>query len=416
MLNYLSTNHDRQSTKEDRSTKEEQLLYQHLQHLARHQKPEASIDNFKTLFIDASGYFIPEIWQVMETIIDGDPDEEYFHNIINRSSYILINRWLQNPQLQKSIPDLVNLFQVEPNLLPTCWTSKRIRTFINSFTKTEKYLALKRLARMFIREVEENTKIEDKTLGKLINRYPYLYESSFINQDSTDEEREEIIKMRQKQQQKYEIDLSKYITYQRLSKKNNFVENPTLMTNEELNDVIRYFTGKVDGGQTLRDEAEKFRIYCNLTSSYRSFKDRLYEYLTESIDQVYSQGKFNQRLYHKLQNTFSQNNSNQPNDFLILSTCKKLLNFIVIESLEQPKHFIFYDLISNIGVTKVIGILLKIVLFCREAKPYLEERFSILFNHYQGSTSGQVWWLVKSMETLNVALSTNFREINRCCF
>jgi len=410
MSNYLSTNHNRQSTKE------EQLLYQHLQNLARHQKPETSIDNFKTLFINASGYFIPEIWQVMETIIDADPDEEYFHNIINRSSYILINRWLQNPQLQKSIPDLVNLFQVKPNLLPTCWTSKRIRTFINSFTETEKYLALKRLAQMFIREVEENTKIEEKTLGKLINRYPYLYENNFINEDSTDEEQEEIRKMKQKQQQKYEVNLSKYITYQRLPRKSNFLENPTLIKDQELNDVIRYFTGKIDGDLTLRDEAEKFRIYCNLTYSYRSFKNRLYEYLTAPIDHIYSKGKFNHRLYHKLQNTFSQNNTNKPNDSLILDTCKKLLNFIVIESIEQPKHFVFYDLISNLGVTKVIGILLKIVLFCREAKPYLEQRFSILFNHYQGSTSGQVWWLVKSMETLNVALSTNFGGINLCCF
>ncbi|OZH53757.1 hypothetical protein AFK68_15560, partial [Hydrocoleum sp. CS-953] len=112
----------------------------------------------------------------------------------------------------------------------------------------------------------------------------------------------------------------------------------------------------------------------------------------------------------------SKNNSNKPNDFLILGTCKKLLNFIVIDSLEQPKHFVFYDLINNLGTIRVIGILLKIVLFCRQAKPYLEQKFSILFKHYQGSTSGKVWWLVKSMETLNVALSTNCGGINLCCF
>ncbi len=410
MSNYLSTKNNR------KSIKEEQLLYQHLQHLARHQEPEGSIDNFKTLFIDASGYFISEIWQAMETIIDADPDEDDFHNILNRSCYILINRWLQTPQLQKSIPDLVNLFQVKPNRLATCWTSKRIRTLTSSFTETEKYLALKRLARMFIREVEENTKIEDKTLGKLINRYPYLYENSFINEDTTDEEREEIIKIRQKQQQKYEVDLSKYITYQRLPRKSNSVENPTLMKNEELNDAIQYFTGKVDGGQTLRNQAERFRCYCDLTYSYRSFKDGLYEYLTDTIDYGYGKRKFNHKLYHKLQHTFSQNNSNKPNNFLIFSTCKNLLNFIVIDSLEQPKHFVFYDLINNLGTIRVIGMLLKIVLFCRQAKPYLEQRFSILFNHYQGSTSGKVWWLVKSMETLNVALSTNFGGINLCCF
>ncbi len=410
MSNYLSTNNNR------KYTKQEQLLYQHLQNLARRQDPEGLINNFRTLFIDASGYFIPEIWQAMEAIIDTDPDEEDFHNILNRSCYILVNRWLQNPQLQKSIPDLVNLFQVKPNRLAACWTSKRIRTFISSFIETEKYLALQRLAEMFIQEVQENTKIEEYKLEKLINRYPYLYENSFINEDSTDEEREEIRIMRQKHQQKYEVYLSKYITYQRLPRKSNSVKNPTLMKDEELNDAIRYFTEKVDSRETLRNQAEKFRCYCDLTYSYRSFKDGLYQYLTEAIDYGYGKRKFNHKLYHKLQNTLSDNNSHKPNDFLILVTCRKLLNFLVIESLEQPKHFVFYDLINNLGVIRVIGMLLKIVLFCPQAKPYLEQRFSILFNHYQGSTSGKVWWLVKSMESFNVALSTNFGGMNLCCF
>lgn len=396
--------------------KQEQRLYQHLQDLARQQEPEESIGNFRTLFIDASGYFLPEIWQIMETIIDADPDEEEFHNILNRSCYILINRWLQNPQLQKSIPELVNLFQLKQNGLPSCWTSKRLRTLIRSFTKTEKYIALQRLAKMFIREVQENTKLVDRKLEKLIDRYPYLYEHCFINDESTDEEQQEIKMIRQKKQQKYEIDLSKYITYQKLSRKSNSVENPTLMKDKELNEAVKSFTTKVHGRQTLRDQAKQFKTYSDLTCSYRTFKDGLYEYLTDTIDYGYSKCKFERKLYHKLQNTLSDNHTQKPNDSLILGTCKKMLDFLVVESIEQPKHFVFYDLINNLGPTIVIGMLLKIVLFCHQAKPYLEQKFSILFNHYQGATTGKVWWLVKSMETLNVALSTNLGRINLCCF
>ncbi|MGK7923212.1 MAG: hypothetical protein AB4080_24755 [Trichodesmium sp.] len=413
MSNYNETN---LSNKNYKHTKQEQLIYQHLQDLSRHESPEFSIDRFKDLFIDASGYSVPEIWQSIEAIIDADPNAEEFHNILNRSCYILINRWLQNPQLQKSIPDLVNLFLVKPNRLPNSWTSKRIQTLISSFIKTEKYLALQRLAQMFVKEVQEITEITEQKLEKLINRYPYLYENSFINEDSTDEEREEIRIMRQKHQQKYEIDLSKYITYQKLSRRSNSIQNPTLIKDEELNDAIQYFTGKVNGGQTLRNQAERFRLYRDLTYSYRSFKDGLYEYLTDTIDYGYGKRKFNHKLYHKLQNTQSQNNSIKPNDLLILDTCKNLLDFMVVESIEQPKHFVFYDLINNLGSIRVMGILLKIILFCGEAKPYLERKFSILFNHYQGATSGKVWWLVKSMETFNVALITNFGGINLCCF
>ncbi|NEQ75301.1 MAG: hypothetical protein F6K23_20980 [Okeania sp. SIO2C9] len=409
-LNSLSTNNNR------KSAKQEQRLYQHLQDLARQQNPEESIGNFRTLFIDASGYFIPEIWEAMETIIDADPDEEEFHNILNRSCYILINRWLQNPQLQKSIPELVSIFQVKPNKLPSCWTSKRVRTLIRSFTETEKYVALQRLAKMFIRETQENTKIVDRKLEKLIDRYPYLYEHCFLNDESTDEEQQKIKMIRRKQQQKYEIDLSKYITYQRLPRKSNSVENPTLMKNEELNEAVKYFTKKVHGSQTLRDQAQQFKTYCDFTGSYGTFKDGLYEYLTDTIDHGYSKRQFNHKLYNKLQNTWSDNNTQKPNDSLILGTCKKMLDFLVVESIEQPKHFVFYDLINNLGETMAIGMLLKIVLFCHQAKPYLEQKFSILFNHYQGATTGKVWWLVKSMETLNVAFSTNLGGINRCCF
>ncbi len=51
-----------------------------------------------------------------------------------------------------------------PNRLPLCWTSKHIRTLIQSFTETEKYLALQPLAQMFIKEVQSDTKIEDQKL------------------------------------------------------------------------------------------------------------------------------------------------------------------------------------------------------------------------------------------------------------
>ncbi|MDJ0554053.1 MAG: hypothetical protein QNJ68_06375 [Microcoleaceae cyanobacterium MO_207.B10] len=398
-----------------KSNQQEQLLYKHIQKLAR-QQPEQSIQNFQTLFIDASGYSVPEIWQAMEAIIDSDPEETEFHHILNRSCYILINRWLQSPQLQKSIPDLVNLFEITPNRLPPSWTSKRLRSLVGSFSETEHYLALQRLAQMFVQEVQIETQIEDQKIENLINRYPYLYEHCFLQDESSEEEQREIKIMRKKIQQKYEVDLSKYIAYQRLPRKSSSIKNPTLISDQELDESIQYFTGKVDGKQTFRDQAQRFRLYCDLTSSYLTFKDGLYEYINDAIDPGYRKCQFNQKLYQQLQNTLPDNNGHKNNDSLIVGTCRKLLGFLVVESLEQPKHFVFYDLINNLGVKMVMGILLKIVLFCNQVKPYLEQRFSILFNHYHGSTSGKVWWLVKSLESLNVALTTNFGGMNHSCF
>ena len=59
-----------------------------------------------------------------------------------------------------------------------------------------------------------------------------------------------------------------------------------------------------------------------------------------------------------------------------------------------------------------MGVLLRIVLLCRKVRPYLERRFSILFNHYEYSEQRAVQWLVNALEMLNIALVTNFGKLD----
>jgi hypothetical protein len=89
-----------------------------------------------------------------------------------------------------------------------------------------------------------------------------------------------------------------------------------------------------------------------------------------------------------------------------------LLNFLIVESSQRPNHFIFIDVVSNLGPIRTTGLLLKIVLVCRKVKPYLEKRFYILFNHYENSNNEAVQWLIKMLENLNVGLSTNFGSVD----
>jgi hypothetical protein len=117
-------------------------------------------------------------------------------------------------------------------------------------------------------------------------------------------------------------------------------------------------------------------------------------------------------LYKQLQNTLPQSDSQKFSDFLLVRTCSQLLNFLVVESPQRPNHFVLIDLISNVGPPLTTGLLLKIVLLCRKVKPYLERRFSILFNHYESSTRDAVHWLVKGLENVNLALSTNFGAVD----
>jgi hypothetical protein len=97
---------------------------------------------------------------------------------------------------------------------------------------------------------------------------------------------------------------------------------------------------------------------------------------------------------------------------LLIGTCRKLLNFLVVENAQCPNHAVFVDLTGNLGITTTISLLLKIVLICRKVKPYLEKQFSVLFKHYETCARDSVTWLIDSLENLNVAFSINFGTLS----
>jgi hypothetical protein len=84
----------------------------------------------------------------------------------------------------------------------------------------------------------------------------------------------------------------------------------------------------------------------------------------------------------------------------------------VLESSTKAQHFVFMDLINNLGAPATTGLLLKIVLVCTKTKPLLESKLSILFHHYESSRCKEVAWLVKSLEHWNVAESIHFGKLD----
>ena len=171
--------------------------------------------------------------------------------------------------------------------------------------------------------------------------------------------------------------------------------------------------GKVQGSNTYRDLAHRFISHTNDHQTFRDFKSDLYEYLSDNpFKSSYLNRQFYEKLYKQLQNTIPQSDEQPFNEFLMLRTCSQLLNYLVVESPQKPQHFVFIDLIANIGPTLMVSLLLKIVLLCRQVKPSLEKRFAVLFNHYESSSTQGLQWLVKVLENLNVALTTNFGKVD----
>ena len=406
---------------------QEQTIYDHLLAHAEQEAPQQLIDRFQSLFIDGVGYPSHGIVAALDEIVSSKEVEQYFHYILNRCCHILVNRWQGRPQLQSAVPDLIDLLERGSSRAITEYSRvrqvRKLREVVAKFTETEQYLTLKRLARLIDNGNETNSG-ESRPLGTLIQRYPYLYKHCLLNEDSPEEHQRNIRRIQAEAQQKFEVNLSQYVTYRvrrdRLEQQASSPErlqrlrpitNPTLLSDRELVASLYQFAGKADSGRSYYDSAQRF-LRQTQTVSFGEFKDDLYQYLTSSIDPSYGYCKFNKLLYQQLEQTLPQNQDYPLSDFLLVRTCSQLLNFLVVDSPQCPQHFVFIDLINNLGPLLTTGLLLKIILLCRKVKPYLERRLSILFSHYEAATQGSVGWLVKILENLNVALSLTFGSVD----
>ena len=404
---------------------EEQLLYDYWLDRARTDSPEQLIENFRRLFIEGRGYQEAPIYLALERLVKAKDAEIRFYHFFNRCCHILINRWQMQPTCQLAIPELVSLLE---NLPPARQgyhsTSNTLRHLLKNFTLSDDYVRLQRLARIISGKYSEKTAA---SLGTLISRYPYLYDYYLLGDESPREQRQTVRRIQVKTESRFEVNISRYVTYQvRLAQVAHrpkireeagriiqSVENPTLLNDKELNRALKYYLGTVAGNYTHKALSQNFLANTVYTPTYKDFKNDLYDYLITSLD--YGKGQFNKKLYDVLQNTLPQWDQQKPSEFLILRTSSQLFNYLVVESGQKPDHYIFMDMITNMGVTRTVGLLLKLILICPKAKPHLDKRFSILFNHYESYSRERVPWLVKSLENLQVAFSIHFGKADLSC-
>ena len=417
----MASLNDRQIETKD----EEQVLYDYWLDRVRTDSPEELIEDFRRLFIEGRGYQEAPIYLALERLVKAKDAEIRFYHFFNRCCHILINRWQMQPTCQLAIPELVSLLE---NLPPARQgyhsTSNTLRHLLKNFTLSDDYVRLQRLARIISGKYSEKTAA---SLGTLISRYPYLYDYYLLGDDSPREQRQTVRRIKVKTEDRFEVNLSHYVTYQvRLRQVAHApktseeagriiqpVKNPTLLNDKELNRTLKYYLGTVAGNYTHKALSQNFLANTVYTPTYKDFKNDLYDYLITSLD--YGKGQFNKKLDDVLQNTLPHCDQQKPSEFLMLRTSSQLLNYLVVESGQKPDHYIFMDMITNMGVTRTVGLLLKLVLVCRKVKPHLDKRFSILFNHYEGFSRDQVPWLVKSLENLQVAFSIHFGKADLSC-
>lgn len=413
---------------------DEQYLYDHLLECVKTQSPQQVLDRFRYLFIQARSYDNQKVLEVLAKLISRKQANLTFPSILNRCCHILINMWQLNPKNQPFIIELVELFDLLPlgGTIGKSYASRMIQ-LVKHFTTTDYYKQIQRLA-VIISESQgrknnlapSSYKGKEETVGKLITRYPYLYDHCLLSVDSSAEQQQTVYQVKQQLQKKFETQLSQFITYQirvaqtgkeeiSQSEKERIIKpvsNPTLLSDRDLGRSLKHYVGPVINGYSYQDLSCSFLRHTSDVRNYQIFKDNLYEYIVQSIDDKYGKHTFNKRLYEKMQELYPKYNQSKPDEFLKMRTYSQVFNYLVVESPQNPNHLVFMDMISNMGTTKTIGLLLKLVLVCSKVKPYLEKRFSILFNHYESFTKEGAAWLIRSLEKVNVAFSVNFGNLD----
>jgi hypothetical protein len=403
----------------------EQIIYEHFLYVVRAEQPARVLERFWSLFVDGVGYIDNRIWSTIEALAFDRNAELSFPLIINRCCYILVNHWQMQPSGQEPIANLISILDNLKDVRMTYSRMvRRLRQLLNFYLQGDDYLKLKRLNVVLNATIATKATIDDRPLGTLITRYPYLYEHSLVSEERTFENVETIKRVQRDLRKKHESSLSHYLTYQvRRSRikaqfgpdaANNLplVANPTLLSTREVGMAFGQFAGKAEGDNTYQDLSRGFISRLQVQPKISSFKSDLYEYIISGVDSSYGQRSFNDRLYKTIDGILTDRNHQRLDELGLLRTCTHIFNYLVIESPQKPQHFVFMDMISNLGAVFTTGLLLKIVLICQKAQPLLESRLSMLFDHYESSTCKRVPWLVKSLETWNIAGAIHFGRMD----
>jgi hypothetical protein len=399
----------------------EQVIYEHFLYVVKTETPGKVLDRFRTLFIDGINYSDSRIATTIETLAFEKTAEQNFPLVINRCCYILVNHWQMQPSGHAAVAGLVKLLA---NLNDVRMTYSRIvrrlRQLLQLYLQGDDYPKLRRLNQVLNGSKSNPDQIEDRPLGSLITRYPYLYQHSLVSEERTFENVETIKRVQQELRQQQETDLSHYLTYQvRRSRikaqvgrdaANNLppIANPTLLSTKELGMAFGQFAGKAEGDYSYQDLSRGFVSRLQMQPTIKKFKGDLFEYIVAGVDSTYGSRSFNDRLYKTIDGILPDRDRQQLDELAILRTCTHILNYLVVESPSNPQHFVFIDLVSNLGAVFTTGLLLKIVLICQKSKPLLESRLSMLFNHYESAQCSGVPWLVRSLENWNVAGAIHF--------
>jgi hypothetical protein len=398
----------------------EDVIYQHLQYWRQHEPPHKLIERFRQLFLEVQHYPDSAVASALIKLMQRPNADRELKYVLNRCCYTLINPWYSEPRNHWAIPALVDVLDERPGAAGGSPEVQQIQALIQDFVTSDQYAALNRLRQIFTPPTDNTdgadplTAVSEQPLAHRIRYYPFLYDTSLLTKDSGQEQKKNITHLRRRTETSLGIELARFHNAHQGSSKVIETRNPTLLDGVDLNQALTYYTGKIDGLRSHSDQAKWFQTYSKTARSFRDFKDEFVDYLINPIaamEPKYNGNHFTRNLRQYMRETLSEFDDQQLNSFILVETCRRVLNFLVVDSPQRPVFRNFRHLLNDIGYTLTMGLLLRVVLFCGKAKPWLERCLSVLFNLHERRYCKEVPWLVNSLEHANIALVTNFGSV-----
>lgn len=371
----------------------QQQIFDFLLSIVREWPPEDVLHEFEELFFHSTETTGSGSVSALYTILFANNPQE-FHNTLKRSCYILVNNWEVNRQYE-AICTFVALFDnpllQRHTLSPTL---KRLREWLYSFSQSEDYRELRLFASRFSEEAREQP---------WSARYAsYLLVPQYTNVENPIEQREAARALSRRLKDKFKFELAMYTAHSQASvSRHRKLRNPTKLGDSVLR-LIKALVAR-RGEFSHRNLAHLFLEQVK-ELHYRDFKKSLLEYLVYSVHQADLVKALKQHLGHKLDALYPEHDESEVDRSLQLRTCNRLIDHLMTEDKRTPSQL--FTLMLSQGSSLFLAIvLLKLILICRSAHPYLEARIADLIRYYEQFPQEQCAWVINFLEVFQVTFA-----------
>ena len=367
-----------------------EVIYEFFLHGVQTSSPEVVLDGFEQLFFYLLCPRQPEVQRALETILSVETGESCFHSTIQRCCYILINNWLLKRQ-QRLIKNLIQRLSNSPDIYQTCLSiqESRLILWLNNFLNSEDYQNLLQCANF------------DR--NNWSSRYQsYLLVPQYLNPRNSREQKEVARNLAKQLKDKYKFDLAMYIT--RLDSpmgKNHKLNNPTQLGDEVINLIKQTIST-----QRVFNYGTQANLFLQNTQDfdYQKFKQCLPQYLMFNVSQQYPANILREKIEEKLQSLYRLHDQKIVNKALIIRSCNRLLEFLLIEP-GKPPSFLFNLMIRQGSQLTLVILLLKLVLLGSPCRTYLEICIANLVQFYQDHAEFECQGLIQFLEIFNLVFT-----------